>query len=340
MNNLDVLRALAVLLVVASHALEACQRLYGWVIHPLDWNAGRAGVLLFFVHTSLVLFQSMDRLKLNGTELLKAFYIRRAFRIYPLAIAVVILALAFDIPRMPWEPLAEPSLATLAANLSLTMNLVYAPQIIGPMWSLPMEMQMYALLPFLFMWVGKRPERAAIVIGVAIVLGLTYTLITERLNVLMFAPCFGAGVLAHALLSRLTPRIDSRLWLPSLLLLIVAHLATAPTSNLQQWTFCILLGASIPLFHDAPRNTLSVCAHYTAQYSYGIYLFHVIGIWLGLYVFEAHPAIQWTIAGLATVLPSIATYHLLEKPATDLGAHLARRALTVRLVSEGVPVND
>ena len=78
--NLDFLRTVAVLLVLAQHL---CTRLH---VEHIGWapttSLGPFGVLLFFVHTSLVLMSSMERSGLSGVLLLKDFYIRRIFRIY------------------------------------------------------------------------------------------------------------------------------------------------------------------------------------------------------------------------------------------------------------------
>src|SRR6266566_9590708 len=90
--NLDFLRAIAVLLVLAQHV---CKRMHveqiGWVATS---SLGLFGVLLFFVHTSLVLMQSMERSNLSGWPLFRNFYGRRFFRIYPLSIFTVLTALA------------------------------------------------------------------------------------------------------------------------------------------------------------------------------------------------------------------------------------------------------
>src|SRR6266404_7493565 len=89
--NLDLLRSLAVLSVFFSHLVEI-------VTHhetEVTWHLGQIGVLIFFVHTGLVLMQSMERLGLDGRALFLTFYVRRWFRIYPLSMFCVLLAYSF-----------------------------------------------------------------------------------------------------------------------------------------------------------------------------------------------------------------------------------------------------
>src|SRR5467141_1625933 len=89
-RNLDVLRAIAVLLVLLDHVAffsGAPESVKG----PF-FVLGHAGVVIFFVHTSLVLMRSLERTQARGLKgWLRArdFYMRRAFRIYPLAITTV-----------------------------------------------------------------------------------------------------------------------------------------------------------------------------------------------------------------------------------------------------------
>src|SRR5918996_4625319 len=85
--NLDMLRSVAVLLVFGSHLLVAFGLPWqGTVIGDL----GHLGVMAFFVHTSLVLMMSLARLQEGPGSIVGRFYIRRAFRIYPLAIVTVL----------------------------------------------------------------------------------------------------------------------------------------------------------------------------------------------------------------------------------------------------------
>ena len=86
--NLDLLRSVAVGLVFVGHMMGMMR------IRGLG-DVGHFGVLLFFVHTSLVLMLSMGRLGLSGGRLYTAFMVRRIFRIYPLSVLTVLLVVAF-----------------------------------------------------------------------------------------------------------------------------------------------------------------------------------------------------------------------------------------------------
>jgi hypothetical protein len=84
--NLDFIRAFAVLCVVLRHIASAL------AIPSTPWFQPQAlgifGVLLFFVHTSLVLMLSLDRQQHRRVTPAWRFYcsflVRRFFRIYPL----------------------------------------------------------------------------------------------------------------------------------------------------------------------------------------------------------------------------------------------------------------
>src|SRR5450755_2566677 len=145
--NLDLLRSFAVLMVLVNHLTRH--------YHYDHFDAvGLFGVLLFFVHTSLVLMYSMQRSHLTGFALVKDFYIRRVFRIYPLVILAVLAALALHLHAESHglEIGAYPGTREVLSNLFLVQNLTHARSLIGPLWSLPFEVQMYLFLPFLFLW--------------------------------------------------------------------------------------------------------------------------------------------------------------------------------------------
>jgi peptidoglycan/LPS O-acetylase OafA/YrhL len=94
-RNLDFLRASAVSFVLSAHLLAFHNRLAGFSHH-----LGLYGVLLFFIHTSLVLLDSLRRQaeKTRDKGLFAGFVTRRVFRIYPASIAVVATVWLFRLP--------------------------------------------------------------------------------------------------------------------------------------------------------------------------------------------------------------------------------------------------
>src|ERR1700726_4895098 len=136
--NLDFLRSVAVLLVLAQHL---SRRMH---IEHIAWvptsSLGFFGVLLFFVHTSLVLMYSMDRSGLQGAPLLRDFYIRRIFRIYPLSVLAICVALALhlgsDVNGVAGLSYAQlPSKLAVLSQFLLLQNLVHVKSIVNVLWS-------------------------------------------------------------------------------------------------------------------------------------------------------------------------------------------------------------
>lgn len=331
--NLDLLRALAVLLVLADHVLDVIGRKYeGYSVHPYDWAIGRLGVLLFFVHTSLVLNYSMSRLGLSGFVLFRSFLIRRAFRLYPLSILCVLIVVVFQVPSMPWDQFEWRGWGNLVSNLALTTNLTFSRPMLGPLWSLPIEAQMYVALPFVFMILGSA-RSPVIAIGlwtIAVLIAPIQPALSDRLNVFGFAPFFIAGVVAYSFAGRWQKRIIPSLWLPFLLALIAGYLyaqrAIADTYNVWlQSAFCFAAGFAIPLFADSRSRLLNFVGHTVAKYSYGVYLFHCVALWVGCELLASYPpAVQWGTALATLVLMSVSSYHLIEDPMIRMGAKIAK----------------
>src|ERR1700757_2677137 len=135
---------------------------------------GGLGVLLFFVHTSLVLMQSLEREP--GAA---GFYVRRIFRIYPLAIAAIFLVIVFRIPQASISvghfAGFHPDFGDMVSNLALMQSFSMRAPVLGPTWRLSYELQMYVLLPVLFALVTSL--RRALILDtatVALALGVNY----------------------------------------------------------------------------------------------------------------------------------------------------------------------
>lgn len=332
-RNLDVLRALAVLCVFSDHltgAIDLWSEYTRWV--------GQAGVLAFFVHTSLVLMASLER---DGAPArphwVRRFYVRRAFRIYPLAWVVIAVVLALHVPRgsleTHWEPV---SWYRALVNFALVQNLTTQPTVLAPLWTLPLELQMYAVLPACYL-VARRPALlpmlALLVAGIGgavfFIFGDNVLHLTQlfRFTLLLFVPCFLMGVWAFwRLRAAPVPRLPWWSWLPLLLALIA--LAAVPYVHGPRWLvrilFCGAIGMLIPMVREAPDGAFTRGAHQVAVYSYGIYLIHLLAIRVGFGVLAGRPApLQWLAMTVTLVASVVAAYHLVEKPGIALGQRLA-----------------
>lgn len=312
--NLDLLRAIAVLMVFLHHLLE-----YGYFSDHRVSGLGQFGVLIFFVHTSLVLMMSMER---NSGAL--NFYIRRFFRIYPLSILVVGLVVVLHIPSNPAREYTSLGTFNLLSNFALTMNLTHSPMALAPLWSLPIEVQMYIVLPLLFLVTKTRhPFRNLLLIWMAL-LPLAYfqPLMTGPHNILRFAPCFVPGIIAYGLLGKWQPNRKLPWWLwPPLILAIYAGYQWLDPHG-YGWVECLALGLAIPLFREVQVKWVRSVAAAIAKYSYGIYLFHLIAIY---YCFDWLIAATWVRVAasvLFTAIASAVSYHLLEEPLIEYGRRL------------------
>jgi len=335
--NLDLLRAVAVLLVIVQHL---CRLLHidhvGWIATN---SLGLFGVLLLFVHTSLVLMQSMDRSGLTGRLLVKNFYIRRLFRIYPLSILAVLTALALrldsDIHGIAGlSNGALPGKVSIISQLLLVQNLMHVKSTVNVLWSLPFEVHMYIVLPFLFVWIrGRRMfwPLMALWLGFLIAAAVQPQIPTlARLSILQFGPNFLGGVIAFSL-PRL-PRIRSYLWPVFLMGLVVMF--TLKPGSLTGWALCLVLGVLIPSFAELRTLWLRAVSHRIATYSYGIYISHQFSIWVAFAVLGSHSL--WLripiMIGLLVLLP-VLLYHCVEKPMIGVGVRLTDGPARVRITS-------
>lgn len=320
--NLDLLRSIAVLLVVVEHTLISLHVLWikGW---DIQW-VGVVGVFMFFVHTSLVLMWSLER-----KPQILSFYVRRAFRIYPLAIAATLAIVVFHIPTLQ-NPLGEtffiaPPITTIVSNLLLVQNLAWGGNILGVMWTLPIEMDMYFLLPFLFFYL--RQNFSIWPLACLWIASAEYARITIPPNSSTFLVCvpyFLSGVMAYVLFSKVRPFLPAFL-MPLFVLALLCGFMAIPSWH-AGWLFTLLLGLGLPQFHQIRAKWLISASHHLAKYSYGVYLAHLFSISFGLGLMHGYN-LPIRIAAIVLSLSAavVVSYHVLEKPMIDFGTNVANR---------------
>src|ERR1700678_444485 len=162
---LDVLRGLAALAVVFNHfgyfvppALNG--RVYQWI------NPGDYGVFVFFLISGYIVPASLER---KGS--VRTFWVSRVFRLYPLYLLVIVLAIALWLPNMVSLRGAEHDpLSSTLEQLLMMSNVLAGPNVPNVVWSLSYEMIFYLLITALFIGgVQKRSSWYAIGFGVGAV---------------------------------------------------------------------------------------------------------------------------------------------------------------------------
>lgn len=344
-TNLDFLRAFAVLLVVVGHLTRFfdVSRL-----GPIScMGLGGLGVAIFFVHTALVLMLSLKREAGNSRTLFVPFMIRRCFRIYPLSMLVVMVVAIFHLPQ------ATISAGTFAgwnfdgsdvlANLFLVQGLSFRVPILGPTWSLSFELQMYLLLPAIFLFLRRVRPMWQLGAIYALTVGLCATTVhySSARNLAFFVPCFLGGIIAYQFRNQVGAKVPAWVW-PGFVVVLGTGYLTTSMSRFDEWAVCLLLGLAIPVFAQISSRALNAASATIAKYSYGIYLIHFFVIWLAFEKLAGHSlALRVAVfVSLVAALP-VMLYHLIEEPLITFGKKVASRYIKerqARYSPQGVPL--
>jgi peptidoglycan/LPS O-acetylase OafA/YrhL len=347
--NLDILRSVAVSAVLADHLLLTLLFHQGvFNITPLEeyvFNLSQAGVLAFFVHTSLVLMYSLERMTRNVGRVALRFYVRRFFRIYPLSVFCIILAIVFHVPSDTWGGASNVTAYTALSNLLLVQNFIWKGNVLASLWSLPYEVQMYLVLPALYLLTLKRWAvtcLSGLYLSFCFCLFLYHWKLINYIGNAEYVPCFLCGVLCYSLRNRIKARVPAFLWLPLVLALILLYCVAGGSKGTQNfwvgWVFCLILGLAINHFHDSSQKYVNLAAERMALYSYGVYLVHIPVLYL---VFVVLHITNWTLGSLMSLALTFAgsaiTYHLIESPFIDLGRKLSsgRRDAATQVPARG-----
>jgi peptidoglycan/LPS O-acetylase OafA/YrhL len=174
--RVESLRALAALAVLWGHVVAASLALNAALPSASDLGTleriaygGGYGVFFFFALTGYLLFWPFAKHHFGGGSSidLRRYAVNRALRILPLYYAVVIIVLLLQE--------GNPGLGVWARFLTFTETLApgTAGRIVGPAWSLVVELCFYLLLPLLAFAVarlagGSRVRAGAILVGLAL----------------------------------------------------------------------------------------------------------------------------------------------------------------------------
>jgi peptidoglycan/LPS O-acetylase OafA/YrhL len=306
---------------------------------------GAFGVSLFFVLSSYLITELLLREKdLMGTLDLRSFYIRRILRIWPLYFAFLALAIGLHwiVPGQHVTLRAGLWFSFLAGNWFIVFH-GFPSSIIFPLWSVSIEEQFYITWPAI---VRKVSETGMLIFAgllllaatsARIYLGMHHTLEGDVwCNTFVQLDPIAAGILMAVLLKGEIPRW-SRLSRAAMLLAGITALALGSLyfgiKNDPLTTARIVFGypsvaiGGVLLLLSVLRTRTSGGNRvliYLGRISYGLYVFHVLGLLISDHTVPDQTASLWRyslrvgVALAATIAMAAVSYRWLETPFLSL----------------------
>jgi len=337
---LDGLRAASILLVMTAHTTDPLfTRLHGAV-----------GVTIFFVIsgyliTTLLLREEERR----GHARIKAFYIRRAFRILPLyyltlagyVVLIGILHLQAGASSvwhsLPWYLTYQNDLAPNGAG------------IFGQSWSLAVEEKYYLLWPLMFAIPVLLRHRLSVAAGLAGVTALASLWPSTRYFAIytpILLGCVVALVLDNPMLYRRAVRLATT---PVALLLIAAMIVWDlgfENGSDVHIVFSVLIALLFPAVLLGPRWLSGLLSNRVAVYigtrSYALYLIHRMAKGVVDRVVSPgstsvpHELVHFVLIVALSLVVAEIMCRLVEQPMIRLGRRLASTSRRERTVPAGV----
>ncbi len=230
--ELDVLRFVAFLSVFFCHGLpfHMPQSFHGaagflWRLLQATREAGNFGVCLFFMLSSYLITELLRREYLQtNTVHLKAFYVRRSLRIWPLYFAVLLAAAVAGslVPFFHMEVRQLIAYALFVGNWYIVANPV-GPSALGWLWSISVEEQFYIVWP-----------------TIAKLGGVTSIAIVSFV-------CMPLSLIAIALVSKYQQHLEVTVWLNSIVQFQFFSLGAL---------LAIYLSGKVPSFSTSARVTI------------------------------------------------------------------------------------
>lgn len=332
--ELDILRFGAFALVFCAHVLPVNTPGSSLAALFLDGLAkgGSYGVDLFFALSAYLITSILLREHARSGRIdVRAFYMRRILRIWPLYFAALlvlapVLHLVIPQQRMP--------LAYMTAFVFLCGNWACAfagwpPSALMPLWSVSIEEQFYLSWPLLLNRCLVRHMRAAC-LGMIIVANVTrVALVAARVpyeaiwcNTLARLDPIALGALLSTLScgTHVARKPQSRIAFIAggfLSLIVIGHLGLRFGNSCVLWCYPIASLASISTLYGTVGTRIPmdnpVCKilRHLGRISYGLYVYHLPMITLSSRFLHRHAA---AVAAMLTLVMALISYDYLEMP--------------------------
>jgi peptidoglycan/LPS O-acetylase OafA/YrhL len=318
---LDGLRCLAIVVVFFNHT----EPIFGWYL-----RGGGLGVDLFFVLSGFLITTLLLE---RAGEPLRLFYVRRALRLMPalVVLLVVITAIAaVELDEGSEYLRADAWVLAYLTNWAQFFGWFHA-GLYSHLWTLAVEEQFYILFPLPFLLLWHRARACVLPIMLAIILAATLwraspiwvdddraLRLTETVR---FDEILAGSALAVVRWNGLDLRRIGRWW-PGGLLVFVATIAIAPFTEHRDATY---FGLAIPAVVVASVVLVAgavTCSPRLLTYpvivaigvgSYSLYLWHLPIIGLAGDWDSAPASVRIVLALVGTAAASLGSYFLVER---------------------------
>ncbi len=305
---------------------------------------GESAVIVFFVLSGAVLFESLRRRDAGPAATALGFFIRRFLRLYPtFFIALLGCVAAF----------AAVGAYSFEAGHFWPNAALYDFSILGASWTLQVE---FLAVPFILLgfWGYRRLGVAGIALAYSVVATILCApwLSEHFVYYQRFLSCFALGLLVPtglgaAIAKRAPPMAGA--------LILASMLASRHVMGLHWWsmdTEQVLAALLIALLYYRRAGPLGKIldlgvSQYLGRLSYSIYLFNIIYLiaiehWTqGVAITLRHPLESGIVLALPTVAAAILTAHVtekaLERPSIALGRRLTRFSFSSTAQVNGAP---
>ena len=319
------------------------------------YQHGNLGVDIFFAISGLLICSRLlDEERKAGTISIQNFYLRRAFRILPPAMAF--LAALAILSRLIHLPVGIPE---ILASLFFVRNYTFFfqhfqtlnPFYTSHFWSLAVEEHFYFLLPALLVFAPRR-WRVPVLFLLAAAVGVHRFLLgtaasvmhtDTRLDALVVPAAIAILLQRESLRTRLAPWL--RFW-PLLAIPVFGLVILGWAPRLQPLALAwscpfLVLGTMLRPQSFFARFLELPVMRYFGRLSYSIYLWqqlffvgHFGGPLPGWGVFQ-----RWPLSLLMTITCAMLSYYVIERPAIRAGHHIGTK-LNARKQSRRVLESD